>query len=79
MYISTDRKTTVPDDEATAYMLEHTTEEERLQELTEWFFSGEWSYYETCARCGNAGNDFINNLCTDCRKGILKEDYINGK
>ena len=44
MYISTDRKTTVPDDEATAYMLEHTTEEERLQELTEWFFSGEWSY-----------------------------------
>ena len=44
MYISTDNKTTVPDDEATAYMLEHTTEEERLQELTEWFFSGEWSY-----------------------------------
>ena len=42
MYISTDNKTTVPGDEATAYMLEHTTEEERLQELTEWFFSGEW-------------------------------------
>lgn len=44
MYISTDSKTTVPDDEATDYMLGHTTEEERLQELTEWFFSGEWIY-----------------------------------
>lgn len=44
MYISTDGKTTVPDDEATDYMLANTTEEERLQELTEWFFSGEWIY-----------------------------------
>ena len=35
MYISTDNKPTVPDEEASAYMLEHTTEEERLQELTE--------------------------------------------
>lgn len=44
MYISTDSKTSVPDDEATDYMLANTTEEERLQELTEWFFSGEWIY-----------------------------------
>lgn len=43
-YVSFNGSITVPDDEATDYMLGHTTEEERLQELTEWFFSGEWIY-----------------------------------
>lgn len=72
MYISTDRKTTVPDDEATAYMLEHTTEEERLAELTEWFFSGEWNHEGTCARCGTASNEIVNNLCEEYRKELWK-------
>ena len=45
-YLSFDRKTTVPDDEATAYMLEHTTEEERVEMLKEWYFSGNWIHKE---------------------------------
>lgn len=60
-------KTTVPDEEATEYMLANTTEEERLQELTEWFFSGNWLHYETCARCENVG-------CADCRKELKSWD-----
>ena len=43
-YVSFNGSTTVPDDEATAYMLANTTEEERLRELTEWYFSGDWIY-----------------------------------
>ena len=43
-YISIDGKTTVPDDEATDYMLANTTEQERLNMLTEWYFSGNWVY-----------------------------------
>ena len=43
-YLSFDRKTTVPDDEATDYMLANTTEQERLNMLTEWYFSGNWVY-----------------------------------
>lgn len=41
-YISFDGKITVKDEDATAYMLTNTTERERLEMLTEWYFSGEW-------------------------------------
>lgn len=69
-YISMDNKTTVSDDEATDYMLANTTEQERLETLTEWYFSGNWVHYETCARCGNVSSDIINELCQTCRKEL---------
>ena len=69
-YISFDGKTTVKDEDATMYMFKHTTERERLEILTEWYFSGEWVHCDECSRCGEISNEIIDGICPDCKQEV---------